>query len=105
MKTQTVYIEVPVSERLPEDNETKFVKTTLTEWESASFEKDHWDGDLRGDFDNPELVTHWLEKKEDQITMSKAEFEKYISDAFIAGFDSSLMATPNKEEYLTNLIK
>lgn len=47
----------------------------------------------------------YIEKKEDQIVMSKAEFEKYISDAFIAGFDSSLMATPNKEEYLTNLIK
>jgi len=111
MKKQTVYTEVPVSERMPEE----------TGWYSCIYGADlkdflWYDATARlffGKIGKVNYVTHWLDKKTDQVIMSKEDFLKAIGDAYDAGENHesqrlfAMKPAPSftKEQYLSNLLK
>jgi len=111
IKEQTVYTEVPISERLPE--EYGWYSTLYL----ANLQDFFWFES--GNFYNPEdretpiNVTHWLEKKENQVVMSLEDFKRVIGETFNAGYNHGFgqsefegeSVTPNKEQYLSNLFK
>ena len=92
IKSQTVYTEVPVSERLPEQMFN--VVNHGDGFKTAYFHKDahiseQWSDDTSGRrLTFPDI---WLEKKEDQIVMSESQFneltKQIAGDAFQAGVD------------------
>jgi len=107
MKKQTIYVEVPISERLPNEGYHR----TIGDVQSCYY---HEDTKMWGGRHSMLDITHWLEKKEEQIVMSKDEFEKAILDAFEAGqqfefecenIKQELSKYPNNKIYLSNLLK
>lgn len=112
--TTTVYLEVPVSERLPE--EYGWYSTLYL----ANLQDFFWFEN--GKFYNPEDretpidVTHWIEKKEEMVCMSKEEAIKWAGEIWEAAFKKSgenmidhIIEIPNpapdKDTYINNLFK
>lgn len=76
MKTETVYVQLNCSERLPKEkghyftNEGHLYFSTKGEWFTTSVNSN---------------IVWWLEKREDVIVMTKEEFENERSTAFQDG--------------------
>lgn len=115
LKTQTVYTEVPVSERLP-------ISTSNKADYCYTDNGIMWNQRKNGVWYKPgasvsrhdEQPQFWLEKKEDQIVMPLEEFKKAIGDAFEAGFKKCgenmidhlieiSNPAPDKKQYIINL--
>jgi len=108
MKTQTIYIEVQVSERLPERVSECFI--IVDDYKSVSI----FDG--TNFFSNDDRVTPsvFLEKKTDQVIISKEDFLKAIGNAFDAGYNNGhsdgadileFTNHPDKKKYLSDIVK
>ncbi len=73
-----IFVPVDVKEELPTDENDKFVMTTHIDHEVCCFEDGKWEGDLRGDNEHPEKVTHWL-KEENKVVLSSEELANLIT--------------------------
>jgi len=106
--TTTVYLEVPVSERLPEEDG----------WYSCKYGSDLkdylWYSTVAKLFFikglSTDIVTHWLEKKEEMVCMSKEDLIKTIYDsiAWSANDSLSLSKRPSDKKiqtFINNLFK
>ena len=87
--TQTVYVPVDVKERKPNKTIRCQVSTIVngTSYErraSYFLVQDKWECEF---FQENEIVTHWLEKKEDQTVLSKDELRTIIGNAQMVSFD------------------
>jgi len=119
MKKQTVYVEVLVSEKKPNDNGYYFTKHPNSYSGTIESACEFHDGDFyvnedKGYPSSDNKTISWLEKKEEQIVMSLEEFKKAVGDAFDAGFDmghsegadiSRFTNHPDKELYIKYLVK
>ncbi len=106
MNTKNYYIEVPVSERLPDDDGYYIVKST------AGLTRE-WYNKARNYFGHNEqfkiLATAWLEKKDIPVVGYSRE---QVGDAFDAGGDwrhyednkyDNAKWYPNKEKFLASI--
>ncbi len=108
INTQTVYAVIDVKERLPTKHEdTVFLDDSDTVMIDVIDSK----GNAFGDIEN---YTHWLEKKEDMVCMSRKDFKEAISNAIFHGLNlESYQHNPESFEkppvggstYINNLFK
>jgi len=123
--TTTVYLEVPVSERLPEIFGMQLCTVKVKDDGITFFPVSYVQFDtIKGDWTNPSIsgisceVISWFEKKENVILFTESELKewhnKLVGDAFEAGFLNGhsqgadiekFTNHPDKEQYLSNLLK
>jgi len=76
MKTHTIYVEVPCSERLPKLGEVlDIIDNRKQSISDVKFEGDGFYDNTFDRFYTIEQTFAWLEKRENQVIMSKEEFE------------------------------
>jgi len=112
MKTNTIYVEVPCSERLPKVGEILDIicnrKETIP---NVKFEGDGFYDNTFDRFYTIEQAKAWLEKREDVIVMTKEEFEiskNNLLDAVILKLQERhefLLQIPSKSVLHENMIE
>ncbi len=93
MKTHTVYVEIPCSE-----GTTEILEKVFTNCGVASFDGEDW-SDVHGYLCRPEW---WLEKREDQVVLSKEELDKEKLD-FAQWANDLLILKDNTDAKTTQL--
>lgn len=105
---QTVYIVQDVNNKLPSNG----IVHTLERGESCSAAVYIEGRGFWVEHCKPELITHWLEKKENQYIFTKEELEEILKKAFQAGNERGWSGYPNtdnhtkptKEQFINNLL-
>lgn len=100
IKETSVFVPVSVADELPQTEDTVFIITSFDALERGYYEDGCWHGDLRGDEQEPEVVTEWLKEKS-LYCFSKEELEMLLTKTFYAGGDHCVDKY-HKQDHETN---